>query len=67
MTEIIFEQGALKACNPYWFTFWPSGELRMFRDRAAAEAFASRQGLKPVFRDGAIYRWLDEEEVHDTL
>ena len=47
MTDIRFERGT---GNPeYLFTFWPAGELRTFRDRAAAEAFADRQGLRPIF------------------
>ena len=34
----------------YWFTFWPEGELRIFRDQRAAESFAKRKGLVAEFK-----------------
>lgn len=47
MTPILFERCAGDA--GYWFTFFPEGELRTFRDETAAEAFAKRQGLRATF------------------
>ncbi|MDN8081181.1 hypothetical protein QZN30_17600 [Burkholderia multivorans] len=35
--------------RPYVFTFFPEGELKMFRDEASAEVWADRRGLKAVF------------------
>lgn len=39
--------------RPYVYTFFPEGELKMFRDEASAEVWADRRGLKAVFvKDG---------------
>lgn len=35
--------------RPYIYTFFPEGELKMFRDEASAETWADRRGLKAVF------------------
>ncbi|HEP6426909.1 TPA: hypothetical protein VDB83_001180 [Burkholderia cenocepacia] len=35
--------------RPYVYTFFPEGELKMFRDEASAEIWADRRGLKAVF------------------
>lgn len=37
--------------QPYVFTFWPDGELRIFRDEAAATRWAAHQGLRAVFAE----------------
>jgi hypothetical protein len=56
MADIHFERAAGDA--GYWFTFWPLGELRMFRDKSAAESFAARHALNAVFKgDAAITDW----------
>ena len=47
MTPILFERASGDA--GYWFTFWPEGELRFFRDPDACETFAKRQGLVAMF------------------
>jgi formylmethanofuran:tetrahydromethanopterin formyltransferase len=56
MVDIYFERAAGDA--GHWFTFWPLGELRMFRDREAAALFATRHGLNAVFKeDAAVTDW----------
>lgn len=47
MNQLLFERCAGDA--GYWFTFWPAGELRTFRDQAACENFAKRQGFAAMF------------------
>ncbi len=55
MNQLLFERCAGDAgC---WFTFWPAGELRTFRDQAACENFAKRQGFTA--------RFMAVEDFHD--
>lgn len=61
MSEIvIFER-----CNgpqSYLFTFWPAGELRTFRDEAAARQWARNQALQPIFLDSSATKKSTMEE-----
>jgi hypothetical protein len=47
MTPILFERAAGDA--GYLFAILPEGELRFFRDQAACESFAKRQGFTAMF------------------
>jgi len=55
MNQLLFERAAGDA--GHWFTFGHEGELRFFRDQAACENFAKRQGF--------VARFMAVDDQHD--